>query len=111
MERESTEPIVPDSTTDDYEEARKNMFRLLAKGEDALNELGEIAYISQHPRAYEVYSNLFKSLVDTNKELLGLKKTNKEITGASNTGPKTINNNLIMTSDEVLRMLKDKRGE
>lgn len=110
MERETTEPIVPDSTTDDYEEARKNMFRLLAKGEDALNELGEIAYISQHPRAYEVYSNLFKSLVDTNKELLGLKKTNKEITGASD-GPKTINNNLIMTSDEVLRMLKDKRRE
>lgn len=109
--RSPTEPVVPDSDTNDYDEARKNLYRLIAKAEDHLDELGEVAMISQHPRAFEVYSNLLKTTIDANKELLGLKKTNKEISGIGSEGPKTINNNLIMTTDEVLKMIKGNRSD
>jgi hypothetical protein len=101
---------LPDPTlVDDYEHARANLIRLAAKAEHALDELGEVAEISQHPRAYEVYANLMKTTVDANKELLALKKANKEIEG----GPSNVtnHNNLIMTSEEVLKMIKGKTIE
>lgn len=104
MQREAREVIVPDSPDSDYQEARKNLFRLIGKAEDHLDELGDIAMISQHPRAYEVYANLLKTTIDANKDLLALAKAQKELDGTA--GPKTVNQNLIMTTDEVLRMLK-----
>jgi len=109
MERPEPEITVPESISDDgdYEFARRNLYRLGTKGEDALDELREIAAVSQHARAYEVYSNLFKAVVDANRDVMALKKTHREVSGGS--GPKTVNNTLVMTSDEVLRLLKDKK--
>lgn len=109
MERPEPEITVPDSVSEDgdYEFARRNLYRLISKGEDAFDELREIASISQHPRSFEVLSNLYRSVVEANKDLMALKKTHREVSG--DPGPRTVNNNLIMTSDEVLRMIKDGR--
>lgn len=114
MERPEPEIVVPERETSDvdYEFARESAYRLIAKGEMMLDELGDIARISQHSRAFEVYGNLFRSVMDANKELLGLKKTQKDISGQRGSGegggPSTINNTLVATSDEILRMLKSK---
>lgn len=112
MDRESREVTVPEKTTEDqdYEFARQNLYRLIAKAEDHLDELGDIAYVSQHARAYEVYSGLLKTTLEANRELLELKKAHQATSGETG-GPRTINNNLIMTSDEVLRMIKGKKAE
>lgn len=117
MEAPKADVIVPEpiSEDDDYEFARASLYRLVAKGELMLDELGDIARISQHPRGFEVYSNLLKAIVDTNKDLMGLKKTAKEVSGVQTTppsqGPQTVNNTLIATSEEILRMIKDKTRE
>ncbi len=107
MPRPARDVIIPEEGTavdKDYEHARQNLYRLISKAEDHLDELGEIAMISQHARAYEVYANLMKTTIDANKDLLELAKAQKTLSGVE--GPKTVNQNLIMTSDEVLKMLK-----
>lgn len=111
MVREEAQIVVPEKQTDDtdYEFARENMYRLTGKIDQSIDELSNIAYVSQHPRAYEVLANLYKTAVDANKELLGLKKTKASIDGdlqKGDGGPKTINNNLIMSSEDVLAMIK-----
>ena len=115
MEKAVADVVVPDriSEDDDYEFARANLYRLTAKGELMLAELGDIARISQHPRAFEVYSNLLKAVVDANKDIMGLKKTAKDVSGVrtdpTEGGPHTVNNTLVMTTEEVLRIIKEKR--
>lgn len=115
MERPDPEIVVPERETSDvdYEFARESAYRLIAKGEMMLDELGDIARISQHPRAFETYSNLFKSVLDANRELLGLKKTHRDISGQRGGGgdgavTNVTNQTLVMTSEEVLRLLKKK---
>lgn len=109
MERASLEVIVPEPVSDDpdYENVRQNLYRLMAKGEEQLDEIGDIARISQHPGAFEAFSKLLKTLVDTNKEMMEIKRTQRESSPGSE-GPKTINNTLVATSDEILRMIKEK---
>jgi hypothetical protein len=110
LPRKEANITVPATNSDDtdYEFARENMYRLTGKIEQSIDELSEIAYISQHPRAYEVLANLYKTGVEANKEILGLKKVHHSMDPRSN-GPTTLNQTLVMTTDEVLQMLKDKR--
>ena len=108
MERREVEAYVPQDRTgdDDFDRARDSLYRLAAKAEAHLDELGEIASISQHARAYEVYSNLLKTTIDANKDILGLRKSLRD-GEASDQGPRTVNQTLIATSDEILRMIKE----
>ena len=52
------ERIVPVATDDDsaldFQYARENLYNLIERGQDGLEELLEIAKASQHPRAFEV---------------------------------------------------------
>lgn len=107
--REERDVVIPDSVSQDgdYEFARRNIYRLIAKGEDVLDELSDIARVSEHPRAYEVYANMYRSLVETNKDLMGLKKTHQDLQPRE--GPTSVHNTLVMTSEEVLRMMKEKK--
>ena len=54
----------------DFEYARGNLISVIEKGNEALTGILDVASISQHPRAYEVYGTLLKNMVDANKELL-----------------------------------------
>jgi type II secretory pathway component GspD/PulD (secretin) len=107
----SREPVVPEKETEDhdYEFARENIYRAVAKIEDALDELQAVARISQHPRAYEVYANLAKTFVETNKDLLNLRKTQKESSSAQHQGPASVthNNTVVITGADMLRNVKD----
>lgn len=110
--RQEAEIIVPDATSsdEDYEYARRNLYSLIAKGDVMLDELADIARVSEHPRAFEVYANLYRSLVDTNKDLMNLKKTHRELERPlGDSAPRTVNNTLVATSEEILKMLKEKR--
>lgn len=106
-----TEPTVPVpvGADEDYEFARRNLFRLQAKGEDALDRLEEVAISSQHPRAYEVYSTLLGNLVALNKEIMGVKKVHREL--ETDSGPRVQNNTLVLTSEEMLLQFKRKMNE
>jgi hypothetical protein len=97
----------------DYEYARQNMYDIIEKGQSALEDIVDIARQSESPRAFEVVTNLIKTLADANKDLMDLAKKNKELSkpDASNEN-KTVNNNLFVgSSSELLKMIKDKANE
>lgn len=106
--------IMPKKEINDYEYARQNMYDIIEKGSSALEDIVDIAKQSESPRAFEVVTNLIKTLADANKDLMELAKKNKELVkeDPTNEGPKTVNNNLFVgSSAELLKMIKDKANE
>jgi len=107
-----TERIVPAITNDDsgietdFQYVRENLYNLIERGQDGLEEMLEIAKSSEHPRAMEVFGQLIGKLTDTNKELLNLHKTKKDISQETS-GPKNVSNNLFVGSTaELQKFLK-----
>jgi hypothetical protein len=94
------------SAEEDYDYARANLKDAIDRGNEALEQLIDIADQSQHPRAYEVISTLINTIVSANKDLLDLAKKKKDITAADKKeGPQTINNNLILTTAELQKLI------
>jgi hypothetical protein len=105
-----TERIVPVIANDDsgietdFQYARENLYNLIERGQDGLEEMLEIAKSSEHPRAMEVFGQLIGKLTD--KELLNLHKTKKDISQEAS-GPKNVSNNLFVGSTaELQKFLK-----
>ena len=113
------EPAKPmtraEEAENDYEYARKNMYDVIEKGTQALEELLGVATSSQHPRAFEVLSTTMKTLVDANKELVQLSKKKAEEQKSSDepqtgSGGNVTNNNLFVgTTHDLLKVLADMR--
>jgi len=111
--QELTQEVIPAATVDqveqDFEYARGNMIAVIEKGQEALGDILQIAQQSQQPRAFEVVSDLVKTLAQTNKDLLELMKQKKDIENKD--GPKTVNNNLFVGSTaELLKLMKKQDG-
>tara|TARA_Y100000356_G_C11112014_1_gene210130 strand:+ start:35 stop:448 length:414 start_codon:yes stop_codon:yes gene_type:complete len=107
------ERVVPTITDDDsetdFQYARENLYNLIERGTDGLEELLEIAKQSEHPRAFEVVQQTIGQLTTTNKELLNLHKTKKDMRTEKG-GPTSVNNNLFVGSTaELQKMLKGKK--
>jgi hypothetical protein len=110
------ERVVPAITNDDsgsqeidFQYARENLYNLIERGQDGLEELLEIAKASQHPRAFEVVGQLVDKLTTTNKELLNLHKSKKDIRSEKG-GPTSVNNNLFVGSTaELQKFLKKEK--
>lgn len=98
---------------EDFEYARQNLKDIIEKGQDALETVFELAKTSESPRAFEVASQMVKTLTDANKDLLELRKKNKEITGegAQPSTPHTVNNHLFVGSTAELQQLIKKNKE
>ena len=64
---------------DDYKEIRGNLKHLVSTGEAAIEGILKVATEGDHPRAYEVVSQLIKTVSDVNKDLVDLHKKTKEI--------------------------------
>ena len=98
-------PINGQDENTDFQYARENLYNLIERGQDGLEELIEIAKQSAPPRAFEVVGQMIDKLTTTNKELLNLHKTKKDITTEST--PKTVSNNLFVGSTaELQKFLK-----
>ena len=106
------EPTKEDSEADiDYKYARENLYTIIEKGQESLNTLVDVAQQSQHPRAFEVVSQLVKTLSDTNKDLLELQRKIKVINKDIQEGPKTVNNSLYVGNTADLQKLINKRKD
>jgi Terminase DNA packaging enzyme len=106
----TTAVVLEDSVNkvdDDYEFARRNLYDIIERGQEALTDMIDFAKQAQHPRAYEVVGNLINNLVDANQKLLHLSKQVKDITAKipSDDDKKTINNNLFVGSTAELQKL------
>ena len=64
---------------DDYDYSRETYYDLIEKGRESLDLLIEVARESEHPRAFEVLSNMIKGISDVNDKLMDLNKKRKDI--------------------------------
>ena len=111
-ERQKAINKIADSTEQlqkDYEYSRGQLYSIIEKGQEALSDMLQVAQRSQSPRAFEVVSDLVKTLSQTNKDLLELMKQKKIIENSD--GPKTVNNNLFVGSTTELLKLMKKQDE
>lgn len=101
-----------DENLQDIEAVRKNVAEVMETGKEAMLEMLEIAKQSEQPRAFEVVSTLMKTLLDANKDFADI-STKKKFAKEEVNGPKeaaqtnTVNNNLIVSTADLLKMLKD----
>jgi len=103
-EQEVLEPAFKNKEIDDdYDYARRNLRGLIDSGMNDLNSVMDIARQSESPRAFEVATNLIKTLADTNKDLLDLAKKKKDLTQEKNT--QTVTNALFVGSTADLQKL------
>lgn len=90
----------------DFDVARDAMLNALETGQDALEKLAQLADSSQHPRAFEVVSTLINTIGNMSKDLVNLHKQKKDLVAKPEEGPKTINNNLVISTNDLLKMIK-----
>ena len=109
---ENTELVIPqDKDPDsDFETGRENLYKLLDKGNDAIDGILALAKEGEHPRAYEVAGQLIKTVADVSKDLLELQEKLKKIKNVPDKGPKSVTNALFVGSTtELQKLLKDKK--
>jgi hypothetical protein len=100
-----------DNVDNDFEFARKNYYDILVKGSEAMEEMMEVAKATEHPRAYEVFATMMKTMADVNGGLIDLHKKSKEIkkSDVPAIAAGTTNNNVFVGSTAELQkmLLKD----
>ena len=109
---ESKELVVPlDKDAEiDFDKGRENLYKMLEKGNDAIDGILALAKEGEHPRAYEVAGQLIKTVADVSKDLMALQEKLKKIKDVPNTGPKSVTNALFVGSTtELQKLLKDKK--
>lgn len=90
----------------DYEYSRDTYYDLIEKGRESLDLMIEVARESEHPRAFEVLSNMIKGIADVNDKLMDLNKKQKELKKEDKPAETTTNNNLFVGSTtDLQRML------
>jgi len=111
-QQENTELVIPnDKDPDtDFETGRENLYKLLDKGNDAIDGILALAKEGEHPRAYEVAGQLIKTVADVSKDLMAMQEKLKKLKEVPNTGPKSVTNALFVGSTtELQKLLKDKK--
>ena len=89
---------------DDYKFSRETYKDLVDKSNKAIDGMMELALQSEHPRAFEVLSNMLKNTSDMTDKLMALQKQKKEVKkkekGEVQTGPtgSVTNNNVFLGS-------------
>ena len=73
------EPDLKQDLTDAYQQSKENLQGIIDQGQEAMEEILNIAKAGQHPRAFEVYGGILKNMVDANKELLNIQKQMREM--------------------------------
>ena len=94
-----------DKIKSDYEYSRETYYDLLEKGREAMEDMIHVARESEHPRAYEVLSNMIKNVADVNDKLMDLNKKNKEITRPDKKQVENQQNNFFVGSTTDLQKL------
>ena len=112
VEKENKKVDVPDEIDNDYKYARENLYGVIEKSTDALDNLIDLAKASEHPRAFEVVAQLTKTLVDANKDLLDIQKKVKDLKREDKReNPKNVTNALFVGSTAELQKMISGRND
>jgi len=95
-----------DDIKKDYDYTRGNLYSIIEKGQEAINNILELAQDSEMPRAYEVAGQLIKNVSDATDKLMDLQKKVKDLEKEEEVkGPTTVNNALFVGSTADLQKL------
>ena len=117
VEVESLKPVEVENELDikkdirkDYQYSRANIYSIVEKGQEAINDALEMAQETESPRAYEVTGQLIKTVADATEKLLDIQKKLKDIEEIKDTGPSNVTNALFIgsTADLVKAMKQQK---
>ncbi len=92
---------------DDFNHARENLLELIKACQSTIDRLMLLSEQSDLARYYEVLNATMKTMVEANRELLALQKQIRSIKESPAEGPKKVVNNLVMTTADLLNMIKD----
>ena len=109
---EETQIVVPEDKDAevDFDKGRENLYKLLDKGNDAIDGILALAKEGEHPRAYEVAGQLIKTVADMSKDLMAMQEKLKKLKEVPNTGPTSVTNALFVGSTtELTKLLKEKK--
>lgn len=113
----SNQEIIQDSE-EDFDFARTRIKKLIDTTDEAIATLHALATDAEHPRAFEVLSNLIKTAADMNSQLLSLTKDRKKIVQEpvpgmpSTAGGTNVTNNSIFvgTTADLQKFLKSREN-
>ena len=101
--------VIPESADpqDDFEPGRENLYKLIEKGNEAIDGILSLAKESEHPRTYEVAGQLIQTVSQVSQDLLGLQSRLKRLKEVPNNAPKNVTNALYVGStNELQKLLK-----
>ena len=108
--RKYTAMSTNDNKENDFELVRRIKHGLLVKGEEALEDMIEVARATEHPRAYEVLSGMLKNVSDAGDSLIDIHKKKHDMEKKDTPViPSTTNNNVFVgsTTDLQRMLMKD----
>lgn len=99
--------IINDTETD-IKYSREKMKELIDQSSEAINQMMALAAESEHPRAFEVLSNMIKDASQMSQDLVKLQKVRKDITQEkeSKSGDTTNNAIFVGSTTELQKFLK-----
>ena len=114
--KELTAAVVPMRTDkdpdSDFDYGRENLYKLIEKGNTALDGILSLAKEGEHPRAYEVAGQLIATVSQVSQNLLDLQEKLKKLKEVPDNAPKNVTNALFIGSTtELQKLLKDKKNK
>ena len=112
--KEPPKPVVPkdDDVDTDFDTGRGELYKLLEKGNEAIDGILNLAKEGEHPRAYEVAGQLIKTQSEIAQNLLDLQDKLKKIKDVKELGPKNVTNALFVGSTtELQKMIKKNKDK
>ena len=112
---EPPKPVAPANAEvdTDFDTGRNELYKMLEKGNTAIDGILNLAKEGEHPRAYEVAGQLIKTQSEIAQNLLDLQDKLKKIKDVKELGPKNVTNALFVGSTTELQKLikknKDKK--
>jgi hypothetical protein len=105
-----------DTKENDFQYARENLYDIIEKGRDAMEELLEIAKAEESPRAFEVFGQLLKSMTDSQETLMDLHQKKQKLETAGDrqevTKAQNVTNALFVGSTaDLLKLVKKETKE
>jgi len=107
-------PVAPQNVDvdTDFDTGRGELYKLLEKGNEAIDGILALAKEGEHPRAYEVAGQLIKSQSEIAQNLLDLQDKLKKIKDVKELGPKNVTNALFVGSTtELQKMIKKNKDK
>jgi hypothetical protein len=109
IDPKGVDKILQDDLMKDYDTSRRALQDIVKKGNNAIDDILEIARESEHPRAFEVAATMIKNVAEVNEKLINLQKQMKDITGAKNQAQLNVGKAAIFVGStaELSKMIKN----